>query len=123
MPSDYGYVALFALLGLVFTTATLGISWILRPSNPSPEKLSTYECAEEPVGDAHVQFRVGYYVFALIFVIFDVETVFIYPWAVALRGLARQGLGLSAFLEMLLFLGILVVGLAYAWKKGVLRWE
>lgn len=123
MPSDYAYVALFAVIGVVFTVVTLCLSWFVRPSNPSQEKLSTYECAEEPVGDAHVQFRVGYYVFALIFVIFDVETVFIYPWAVALRRFAGSGQGLLSFWEMFLFLGILVVGLAYAWRKGVLRWE
>jgi len=123
VPSDYAYVALFAAIGVAFIIATLVFSWFIRPSDPSPEKLSTYECAEEPVGPAHVQFRVGYYVFAMIFVIFDVETVFIYPWAVLLRSFARNGMGMFAFVEMVVFLGILLVGLGYAWRKGVLRWE
>jgi NADH-quinone oxidoreductase subunit A len=123
MPSDYAYVALFAFVGVAFVVVTLALSRLVRPCAPTAEKLSPYECAEEPIGQAQVQFRVGYYVFALIFVIFDVETVFIYPWAVRLRHLAQTGLGLMAFLEMVIFLAILLLGLAYAWRKGALRWE
>jgi NADH:ubiquinone oxidoreductase subunit 3 (subunit A) len=94
------------------------LAWLLRPAKPNPIKSSTYECGVETQGDAWVQFKVQYYIYALVFVIFDIEVIFLFPWAVAFNKL-----GLFAFVEMLIFLAILVVGLAYAWGKGVLEWK
>jgi NADH-quinone oxidoreductase subunit A len=120
----YSTVAVFLVIGIVFVVATLLMSYAARRrGRPSDEarKTTTYECGEQPVGDAHNQLHVGYYIFALIFVVFDIETVFLAPWAATYVHLP-QGLRMFAFIEMMFFLAILVVGLAYAWKKGVLRW-
>lgn len=121
MPQDYTVVALWIALGIIFVAITLGISWLLRPYNPTPGKLTTYECGIDPVGQAWTQFFVRYYIFALIFVVFDIESVFLYPWAINLKP-APEGLGLFAFWEMVVFLGVLLIGLYYAWRKGVLKW-
>lgn len=94
------------------------VAWaILRPSRYSEEKLTTYECGEDPTGNAWIQFNIRFYVVALIFVIFDVEAVFLLPWATVFREL-----GLLAYVEGLIFIGILMVGLGYVWKKGDLAW-
>ena len=94
------------------------IAWtVLRPSRYSEEKLTTYECGEDPTGNAWIQFNIRFYVFALIFVVFDVEAVFLLPWATVFREL-----GLLAYVEGLVFIGILVVGLGYVWRKGDLAW-
>ena len=94
------------------------VAWaILRPSRYSEEKLTTYECGEDPTGNAWIQFNIRFYVFALAFIIFDVEAVFLFPWAVV-----YQNLGLFAFVEGLIFIGILMLGLAYLWAKGDLEW-
>ncbi len=131
-PADYSYFVLFAVVAGGFCFVNLAVvSWILRPFRPYKAKLSTYECGEEVKGKAHVQFRVGYYIFALIFVVFDVEAVFFYPWAVVLRQASRHteitqiiaNPGLFAYCEMLVFLGILGVGLLYAWRKAALTWH
>ncbi|MCS6861895.1 MAG: NADH-quinone oxidoreductase subunit A [Abditibacteriales bacterium] len=122
-PASYAYVALFTILGILFMVATMIASWAFRPHRPTREKLSTYECGAPVTGDAWIQFRVGFYLWGLIFLIFDVEAVFVYPWAKMLRQLAQSGLGMFAFLEMFIFFMILVVGLIYAWRKGVLKWE
>lgn len=114
---SYLDILLFAIVGLLFPVVTLVVSAILRPHRPNKEKLSTYECGELPYGDARVRFHIRYYLFALIFVVFDLETVFLYPWAVVFTKL-----GLFAFIEMMIFLGILFIGLIYAWKKKVLQW-
>jgi NADH:ubiquinone oxidoreductase subunit 3 (subunit A) len=90
---------------------------VIRPSRHSEEKLTTYECGENPQGSAWVQFNIRFYVFALLFIIFDVEAVFLLPWAVVFKRL-----GFLAFLEGLVFIGILVVALAYVWRKGDLEW-
>ena len=90
---------------------------VLRPARFSEEKLTTYECGEEPVGNAWIQFNIRFYVFALIFVVFDVEAVFLLPWATVFREL-----GPLAYLEGLVFIAILVVALAYVWRKGDLAW-
>lgn len=124
MENNYAYIALFAVVGVAFAVITLWFSWALRPTHrPTGAKPEPYECGEVPVGDAWKQFRVGYYIFALVFVIFDVEAIFIFPWAKELLGLKADGLGLFAFVEMMVFIGILLVGLLYAWGKGVLKWE
>ncbi|KAL8250468.1 hypothetical protein R6Q59_034161 [Mikania micrantha] len=88
------------------------------PSSKGPEKLSSYESGIEPIGDAWLQFRIRYYMFALVFVVFDVETVFLYPWAMSF-----DVLGVSVFVEALIFVLILIVGLVYAWRKGALEWS
>ena len=118
MDNQYAYVAVFVIVGVVFVIATLVVAWILRPSRPSRSKSIPYECGITPVGDAWNQFNIRYYIFALLFVLFDVEAAYLYPWAV------RVGkLGTYALAEMLVFVGILGFGLAYAWRTGGLRWE
>lgn len=121
---SYAYVALFAVVGIAFAVVTMWLSWALRPVYRSRgAKGEPYECGEVPFGNAWKQFRVGYYIYALVFVIFDVEVAFIFPWAKELLNLKRLGLGVFAFVEMMIFIVILVVGLVYAWAKGVLKWE
>ena len=121
---NYAYIAVFAIVGVAFAVITLWLSWALRPTyRPTGAKAEPYECGEIPFGNAWKQFRVGYYIFALIFIIFDVEVVFIFPWAKELLNMDAAGLGLFAFVEMMIFIGVLLVGLVYAWRKGVLRWE
>ena len=124
MENNYAYIALFAVIGIAFAVITMWLSWAIRPTHrPTGAKTETYECGEIPFGNAWKQFRVGYYIFALVFVIFDVEAIFIFPWAKELRSLDASGLGLFAFVEMMVFIGILLIGLLYAWRKGVLKWE
>lgn len=118
MLTEFGKVLLFLIVGAMFVAGGLIASWILRPNRPYPAKLSSYECGEEPIGNAWVRFNVRFYVIALIFLIFDVEVVFLFPWALVYREL-----GLFAFLEMAVFLAILLVGLAYVWVKGDLDWD
>jgi NADH-quinone oxidoreductase subunit A len=121
---DFLTVAVFVIVGVGFVTVTLIASWVFRPHRPSAEKLTTYECGEEPVGPAWLQFRVGYYIYALIFLIFDVEAVFIFPWAAEMLGFSRnQGLAALGLIDMVIFVGVLAVGLVYAWRKGVLEWK
>jgi NADH-quinone oxidoreductase subunit A len=114
---DYFSVLIFLLTAVVFVFIGLWAAYLIRPSPPSDAKLQTYQCGERPFGDSRVKFRVRYYIFALVFVIFDVEVVFLYPWAVNFREL-----GLFGLIEMFVFLGVLVIGLIYAWKKKVLQW-
>jgi NADH:ubiquinone oxidoreductase subunit 3 (subunit A) len=118
LPLDRIIIAAFVVLGAVFVAVTLGASWLLSPKKPSAEKSGTYECGIEPVGPPWVQFRAGYYVYALLYVIFDIETVFLYPWAVTF-GIR----GWFIFAEMVVFVVILLGGLAYAWKEGALKWR
>ncbi|MBI4430340.1 MAG: NADH-quinone oxidoreductase subunit A [Candidatus Omnitrophica bacterium] len=116
--SSYLFIAVFFCVALVFPVLPLILAKFIAPKKPSPIKQATYECGVEATGDAWAQIRVQYYIFALIFVIFDIEAVFVFPWAVAYRQL-----GLFAFVEMMIFLGILIGGWAYAWKKGALEWD
>ena len=111
-------IAVFVVLGAVFVGATLSASWLLSHHAPSPEKDETYECGVEPIGPPWIKFRAGYYVYALLFVIFDIETAFLYPWA-----LVYGARGWFIFGEMIVFVVILVAGLAYAWKEGALSWR
>jgi len=115
---DYVIIGAFVVIGILFVVATVATSNLLSPSAPSEEKSTTYECGSEPVGPPWVQFRIGYYVYALLFVVFDIETVFLYPWAVA-----YGRVGLFILVEMVIFVGILVLGLVYAWKEGALTWR
>ena len=117
MLTEFGRVLLFILVGAVFVALGLVTAWLLRPSRPYPSKNATYECGETPVGDTRIRFNIRFYVIALIFVIFDVEVVFLFPWAISLNKL-----GLFAVVEGIIFIGILVVGLVYAWRKGMLEW-
>ena len=115
--NPFALIGLFVIVAVVFPLIALGLAWVLRPKKPNPIKSQTYECGLETYGDTWIQFRVQYYLFALVFVVFDIETVFLYPWAVA-----YNKLGLFALVEMFVFLAILMVGLAYAWRKGALEW-
>ncbi|MDW8179758.1 NADH-quinone oxidoreductase subunit A [Thermoflexus sp.] len=117
MLQGYAVVGLYLLLSFALLGVVLLLWWFLRPKKPNPLKLETYECGVQTVGDAWVQFRAQYYIFALIFVLFDVEAVFLFPWAVA-----YNQLGLYAVIEMALFLLLLLGGLLYAWRKGALEW-
>jgi NADH:ubiquinone oxidoreductase subunit 3 (subunit A) len=113
----YAAVLAFLVVVVAFLVVNLLVWKVIRPSRFSEEKLTTYECGENPTGSAWVQFNIRFYVFALIFIIFDVEAVFLLPWAVVFRQL-----GMLAYVEGLVFIGILVVALAYVWRKGDLEW-
>lgn len=115
--SEFGKVFLFLLVGVVFVVLGFLTSRLIRPHRPNPEKLTSYECGEEPVGTAWVQFNIRFYVVALIFIIFDVELLFLFPWATVFKGI-----GPIALIEALIFVGILALGLAFAWVKGDLEW-
>jgi NADH-quinone oxidoreductase subunit A len=117
--NNYVIVAIFLFLGVLLPVVTVSIIGpLVLTNNPTPEKLTTYESGNIPVGDSWVRFNVKYYIFALLFVIFDVETLFLYPWAVA-----YNKLGLFALVEMVIFIVLLVIGLIYAWRKKVLEWN
>jgi NADH:ubiquinone oxidoreductase subunit 3 (subunit A) len=113
----YAAVLAFLVVVVAFLVVNLLVWKVIRPSRFSEEKLTTYECGENPTGSAWIQFNIRFYVFALIFIIFDVEAVFLLPWAVVFRQL-----GVLAFVEGLVFIVILVVALAYVWRKGDLEW-
>ena len=115
--TNWLYVAAFIASGAVLVVLILLVSALFNPRHLTPEKLSPYECGIEPVGDSWHPFAVRYYIFALLFLIFDVESVFLFPWALRFRALGAGG-----FVEMMLFILVLVVGLVYAWRKGVLAW-
>jgi len=115
---QYLFIGLLAAAAVVLGVAPLILAKFLAPKKPGASKQDPYECGVQSTGDSWVQYRAQYYVYALLFVIFDVEVVFMYPWA-----LVWKGLGPVAFLEMILFIAIVAVGLVYAWKKGVLEWE
>lgn len=110
-------VAVFLLLAILLPIAALTLGRFLRPTKPVDEKYTTYESGNEPVGGGNIRYNIRYYIFALMFVLFDVEIVFLYPWAVA-----YDKLGLFALIEMLIFITLVLVGLIYAWKKKVLKW-
>ncbi len=114
---DWLYVGVFAVVGLLMAALPLAVVWALAPRMPYPQKTLTYESGVVPFGQAWAQFHVRYYLFGLVFVIFDVEVIYLYPWAIVF-----QELGKFAFVEMLIFLTILLAGLAYAWRKGALEW-
>jgi len=125
--SAWGEVLLFIIGGLLFVSLALLVSKIIRPSRPNPEKLTSYESGEEPLGSPWVQYNVRFYVIALIFILFEVEIVFLFPWATIFSNkqliLETNGSwGWFAMVEMLIFVGLLALGLAYAWKNGHLDW-
>ncbi len=115
--TSHAAILIFIVLVIGFLVGGLVFWWVIRPSRFSEEKQTTYECGEEPTGNAWIQFNIRFYVFALIFIIFDVEAVFLLPWAVVFKRL-----GLLAFVEGLVFIAILAVALVYVWRKGDLEW-
>ena len=115
---DYVTIYAFVLVAVLFAAAALIAASLVRPSAADPIKETTYECGIEAIGSTEIKTNIRFYVFALLFVIFDVETLFIYPWAVTVRDI-----GPVALIEMLIFLGILFLGLVYAWGKGALAWD
>jgi NADH-quinone oxidoreductase subunit A len=122
---QYGTVAIMLVFGAVLYAIIMLLNRLMRPSVPSPLKLSTYECGVEAVGSGWSQMNIRYYVFAFLFVIFDVEAIFLFPWAVIFDDLGPTTTpsALYALVAMFLFIGTLLEGLAYAWRKGVLRWD
>ena len=118
MLNDWLFIGIFLILAPVFPILALVIPKIIAPRKPNPLKSQTYECGIETVGDTWVQFRIQYYIFTLVFLIFDVEIVFLYPWAVA-----YEQLDMFAVIAGILFIFLLVDGLIFAWRKGALEWE
>ena len=118
MLTEFGKVFAFLILAAVFVVVTVFISKLVRPHRPSKEKLTTYECGENPVGSPWIKFNIRFYVVALIFLIFDVEVVLLIPWAVI-----YQQFGLPGFMVGFLFIIILAIGMAYEWRKGDLEWD
>ena len=114
---NWTFILIFAIIAIIVPAAAIILSRLLAPRKPNPIKQSTYECGMETVGDSWVQFKAQYYIFALVFLVFDVETVFLFPWAVTLNALP-----MFAVIEGIIFILILVAGLVYAWRKGMLEW-
>ncbi|MGH9362318.1 MAG: NADH-quinone oxidoreductase subunit A [Thermoanaerobaculia bacterium] len=119
---QFANVLVFMALALVLCGLMLGLGKLLRPDNPHPAKLSTYECGEPPSGPAWINFNIRFYLIGLVFVIFDVELAFIYPVAAVFRDWVARGEGLFALIEIVVFVAILAVGLVYVWVKGDLEW-
>ena len=115
--NEWIYVGLFFIVGLIIPVGAIGVALILGPKKPNPVKRSTYECGIEPVGEGWVQFKAQYYIFALTFLIFDVEIVFLFPWAIAFNQLTLFGVLSGVFFIFVLFAELLA-----AWRKGVLEW-
>jgi len=116
---DFANVLVYLLIAAGFATGSLVLGWVLRPNRPTPEKLTTYECGEDPIGSAWIQFNVRFYIIALIFLIFDVEIAVLFPWVTIFK---KAGFGLIALAEILVFVAILAVGFVYVWAKGDLEW-
>lgn len=114
----YFPILLFIGIALAFGVVTLVVSHLVQPKYPEAEKLSPYECGSEPFSDARMPFPVRYYIFAMLFVIFDIEVIFLYPWAVVFGKI-----GLIGLIEMMIFIGLFVVAYVYAWRKGALEWD
>ena len=117
MPQNYVPIFIFLLVAFAIAAGTLVVASIIRPKNPSKTKLMPYECGIDPLDDARKRYTIRFYIVAILFVVFDVETIFLFPWAVQFKAL-----GMFGFLEMLIFLGILIVGYIWIWKKGALEW-
>lgn len=115
----YSVVGLILVLGVLFVAVAFAAGWLLRPAVPTPEKLLTYECGVDPVGEGWAHTQIRYYLYAFLYVIFAVDAIFLFPWATVF---AAPGFGVTTLVEMFVFIGFLAVGLVYAWKKGVLEW-
>lgn len=118
MLANYIPVAIFLIVALIMGAAMISVSSLLGPHKPDEEKLSPYECGFEAFEDSRMKFDVRYYLVAILFIIFDLEIAFLFPWAITL-----DHIGLFGFIAMMIFLGVLVVGFIYEWKKGALEWE
>jgi len=116
--THYFPILFFVVVALFFGIWSLVVSYLVQPKYPEPEKLTSYECGSEPFSDARMPFPVRYYIFAMLFVIFDIEVIFLYPWAVVFTKIELIGL-----IEMLIFIGLFVVAYVYAWRKGALEWD
>ncbi|MDB4157343.1 NADH-quinone oxidoreductase subunit A [Candidatus Pelagibacter sp.] len=115
---DYLPIIIFLIIALILSCAFVVINLILSPKNPDPEKLSAYECGFEPFEDSRIEFDIRFYLVAILFIIFDLEIAFLFPWAISLGNI-----GLLGFSSMMIFLSILTIGFIYEWKKGALDWE
>jgi len=124
--SEFGKVFIYLIMGVLFVLFTFFLGWLVALKKPNPEKLSSYECGEEPTGSSWIQFNSRFYVIALVFLLFDVEMVFIFPWATVFGQevllTADPRWGWLSLIEMFIFVGILLIGLVYVWKKGDLNW-
>jgi NADH-quinone oxidoreductase subunit A len=118
MLAEYFPILLFILVGIAFGLVPMGLGKLLAPNRPDPEKLSPYECGFEPFEDARMKFDVRYYLVAILFILFDLEIAFLFPWAAVINDI-----GFAGFVSMMVFLAILVVGFVYEWMKGALEWE
>ena len=114
---DWAYVAVFAIVGAALVALPMLVIWLISPRSAYPQKFETYESGVPTIGQAWAQFNIRYYLFSLVFVVFDVEIIYLYPWAVVARRLGALG-----FYEILIFLVILTLGLVYAWRTGALEW-
>ena len=127
--TGYSLLLLLLLFAGITPFLLMTLSYIVQIKHPSPWKYVAYESGMTPFGDSHVQFDVKFYMYALLFILFDIETVFLYPWAVAFGGLIQDfertmpGMGLFPLVEMFIFIGILIIGLVYAWRRDALRWQ
>ena len=115
---DYLPIIIFLIIALGLSCAFVVINFILSPKKPDPEKLSAYECGFDPFDDSRMEFDVRFYLVAILFIIFDLEIAFLFPWAISLGGIGSLG-----FWSMMVFLGVLTIGFIYEWKKGALEWE
>ena len=115
---DYFPIMLFLFIALALSIGFIVLNFIFSPKNPDPEKLSAYECGFEPFNDSRMEFDVRFYLVAILFIIFDLEIAFLFPWAISLGTI-----GLYGYISMLVFLFILTIGFIYEWKKGALDWE
>ena len=115
---DYFPIIIFLIISIIFSLAFIAVNFIFSPKKPDPEKLSAYECGFEAFDDSRMEFDVRFYLVAILFIIFDLEIAFLFPWAISLGKI-----GVFGFISMMIFLGILTVGFIYEWKKGALDWE
>ncbi|MBS1160400.1 MAG: dehydrogenase subunit [Proteobacteria bacterium] len=121
---NYFPILMFVLVGVAIGVLPVAMGFLLAPSRPDPEKLSPYECGFEAFEDARMKFDVRYYLIAILFILFDLEIAFLFPWATIFKDIvATESIKLFGFIEMLVFVAILVIGYVYAWAKGALEWE
>ena len=118
MLAEYLTIIIFLIISIILSIGFIFLNYLASPKNPDPEKLSPYECGFEPFNDSRMEFDVRFYLVAILFIIFDLEIAFLFPWAISLGNI-----GLLGFWSMMVFLGVLTVGFIYEWKKGALEWE
>ncbi len=123
MNESYVSLLVLAAVALGLGTVILMLNGLLGPSKPTASKLDTFETGNEPEGDARQRFSIRFYLVAILFILFDIEVVFLFPWAVLFKDYVAAGLGTFMFVEMAVFVGILAIGLAYVWRKGALEWD